>query len=514
MLVVLERKESRPSTGLGRRRTGNTCAVLSLAVLAALVLPACAAGAEQSGAMPDSAITKAVELALDLDELVSAHLIDVETHDGIVTLSGTVDNILARDRSTAVAESIKGVRSVVNRIGVACIVRSDDVIAADVRNALEFDPVAGAYDVKVKVKDGVVTLEGYVDSWEDRRLAGYIAMGVKGVKDVDNAIDVTFAKHRPDDLIKAEIERKLALDMYVYEGFIDVKVEAGIVTLTGAVGGAAEKTEATLDSWVDGVVDVDNSGLEVQQWASEDIRKESRLVITSDADIKAAVGEALKYDPRTADFKIGVEVSGKVVTLTGEVDNLLAKASAGEDAQNTMGVVDVVNGIKVRLGVAPPGSGEITDNVKAALARDPILEKYILTVLARNQKVYLFGKVRTFCEKQRANEVASSVFGVVDVENDIEVNSVASTWSDERIKDNIEKRLAWSLFVDGSSIGVSVHNGVATLDGAVNSWRELRTAVEDAFDGGATAVNSQLSIVGLPGYYPSYQREGYNRPLP
>jgi osmotically-inducible protein OsmY len=40
----------------------------------------------------------------------------VNTRDGIVTLSGWVDNLLAKERAGQIAESVKGVRAVVNRI--------------------------------------------------------------------------------------------------------------------------------------------------------------------------------------------------------------------------------------------------------------------------------------------------------------------------------------------------------------------------------------------------------------
>ena len=55
------------------------------------------------------AITLAVETALLNDGGVRAHLIDVNTRDGVVTLSGWVDNLLAKERAGQIAESVKGV---------------------------------------------------------------------------------------------------------------------------------------------------------------------------------------------------------------------------------------------------------------------------------------------------------------------------------------------------------------------------------------------------------------------
>lgn len=505
------------------REASITCLGLSLLLYAALIVMSAAAPAiiraaeyrEEEKNIPDNDITEAVEFALELDEAVESHLIDVITRDGIVSLSGSVDNILARDRAARVAESIKGVRSVVNNVGVACIIRDDDVIAADVRTALMYDPVTEEFEIAVDVVDGVVTLKGEVDSWEERRLAEYITKGVKGVRGVENALTVAYDVPRSDSEIKAEVEEKLSLNPYVYEGLIDVEVRSGVVKLTGMVGSAIEKTQAFLDSWVAGVVDVESEQLEVQGWLSDRMKRESRLTVTDDAEIKSAVEAALRYDPRTDEFDIDVEVRDRVVTLSGTVDNLLAKSAAERDARNTTGVADVNNGIKVRLGEAVD-TARITENVEEALSRDPILEKYDFTVLTRNQKVYLYGKVHNYCDRQRAAEVASMVFGVVDVENGVEVSSESSAWSDERIKNNIERQLAWSIFVGSSNILVSVNDGVATLSGVVSSWKELKAAVENAFDGGASAVESRL-VVGeeeAPGYFPTYHRSDYNRPLP
>jgi len=59
----------------------------------------------------DQEIMQAIENDLLFDESVSAHLIDVEVADGIVTLKGLIDNILTKERAVRIAESIKGVRA-------------------------------------------------------------------------------------------------------------------------------------------------------------------------------------------------------------------------------------------------------------------------------------------------------------------------------------------------------------------------------------------------------------------
>ena len=80
----------------------------------------------QARKIEDKNITLAVERKLLADASVPSHYIDVKTDNGIVTLLGTVDNILAKDRATKIAESIKGVRSVVNTITVKPMLRPDN----------------------------------------------------------------------------------------------------------------------------------------------------------------------------------------------------------------------------------------------------------------------------------------------------------------------------------------------------------------------------------------------------
>src|SRR5438874_7295858 len=69
----------------------------------------------------------------------------------------------------------------------------------------------------------------------------------------------------------------------------------------------------------------------------------------TDRDIKALVVERLRENVHTADETIRVDVKRNVVILSGDVKSIIAKRSAGDDAWDTPGVVDVSN----QLVVAP-----------------------------------------------------------------------------------------------------------------------------------------------------------------
>jgi osmotically-inducible protein OsmY len=116
----------------------------------------------------DAEIAAAVEGELSFDASVPANDIDVKTADGIVTLSGKVPNLLARNRANRVVETVKGVRAVSNLITVTPVSRTDDEIHKDVEAALMSDPATNAYAIKTAVKDKVVTLTGTVESWGEK----------------------------------------------------------------------------------------------------------------------------------------------------------------------------------------------------------------------------------------------------------------------------------------------------------------------------------------------------------
>lgn len=162
----------------------------------------------QSAALSDTRISQAVTDALVQDPGVNAALVDVETSDGIVTVSGSVNNILAKERATHVAEAVKGARAVVNTIDVAAPLRSDREIQQDIEDAWLRDPATESYELSVTVNSGVATLTGTVDSWQEKQLSARVAKGVRGVKGILNNIDVSYDEERTDYEIKSEIRNR------------------------------------------------------------------------------------------------------------------------------------------------------------------------------------------------------------------------------------------------------------------------------------------------------------------
>jgi osmotically-inducible protein OsmY len=305
-----------------------------------------------------------------------------------------------------------------------------------------------------------------------------------------------------------------------------VSVDDGAVTLAGTVGSSAEKREARYDAWVAGVNEVDVSGLEVGRWArDEDLRKDKYLT-RSDSAVADAVEDAMLYDPRLSAFDIGVAVDDGVVTLGGQVDNVTARRVAAENARNTVGVWRVKNRIQVRTNELT--DAKIKQNVLDALERDPDIRQYDIGVGVIGGEVFLSGTVDDYFDKARADDLAATAVGVSEVNNNIVVEDAGQAWThdpyvdeydlegydwqaaeedlttrknDWEIYEDIRDELWWSPFVDSDEVAVSIEDGVATLTGTVDTWSEREAAQENAIEGGAIAVDNDLSVDFGPEYY-------------
>ncbi len=480
----------------------------------------------QEANLSDMDISQAVTDALIQDPGVNSNRVDVVTSDGVVTLSQMVNNILAKDRAAEVAQTVKGVRAVVNTIDVRAPLLSDADIQQGIRSAWLRNSATDAYELAVSVNNGIATLSGTADSWQKKQLAATVAKGVRGVRGIENNIDIRYEDDRSDYKIETEIKEALRWDVLVDDTLIAVDVEDGEVTLTGTVGSAAEKTYAIADAWVLGVASVDADGLDVASWARDDRFRQQKYVQKNDTEIVTAVEDALIYDPRVISFDIDVSASNGIVTLSGKVDNLKAKRAAAQTARNVVGVWRVTNNITVRS--ATVSDSTIRSKAENALATDPYVERYDITLAVVDNEVYLYGDVDDYFEKARAEDVVSAIEGVVAVHNRLNVEDAYDTYtydpyvddwslydyswvpdtgdrrtakSDWEIQEDIESELFWSPFVDSDEITVTVDDGVATLSGTVETMSERAAAEKNAYDGGAVAVDNDLNVIYGPDYY-------------
>lgn len=252
-----------PTRTMTQRPMASIMMTGMLASMMVFFLLATAQGAAPE--MTDRDIAGAVERELATDPMVSAVNIEVTVTDGTAVLTGEVDNLLAKDRAEEIAGTIRGVRSVTNKILVVAPEdpKSDRQVRQDVEAALRLNAATDAYEINTGVSGHVVTLSGSVDSWQEKQLAEKVVKGVSGVWAVVNDIAVAEGEKRPDWEIRADIRSRLRWSARVDDALVDIQVKEGKVRLTGSVSSTAEKNTAIANAWVRGTRSVDAGGLAV-----------------------------------------------------------------------------------------------------------------------------------------------------------------------------------------------------------------------------------------------------------
>ena len=214
--------------------------------------------------------------------------------------------------------------------------RTDAQIQADVLAELKWEPRLMPNEIGVIVKDGIVTLTGWVDSYTKRWAAEDAAHRVRGVKAVANDIEVRLpsSDERTDADVAAAAVRALEWDAFVPIDKLDVTVSKGWVTLKGEVEWQYQKQDAErVIRRLTGVKGVTNLiTVKAKPTPSELMKKiEEALVRSAELDAK----------------NIQVEVEGSKVILKGTVRSWAEKEEAERQAWGAPGVTAVDNRIAI-----------------------------------------------------------------------------------------------------------------------------------------------------------------------
>jgi hyperosmotically inducible protein len=125
---------------------------------------------------------------------------------------------------------------------------SDSWLTAKTKIALFADNRVSGTQVNVETKNGVVSLRGTVDSAAAKAAAGEIAQGIDGVKSVQNNLQVVApsaqkAVEAKDEDITKQVKDRLKKEARFKN--VDVRTDAGVVTLQGKVNSLVDSARAS-----------------------------------------------------------------------------------------------------------------------------------------------------------------------------------------------------------------------------------------------------------------------------
>jgi osmotically-inducible protein OsmY len=221
----------------------------------------------------DAQIQKDVMEQMKWEPFLKPSEIGVSVNEGIVTLSGVVDSYAKKVYAEKAARRVSGVKAIAEEVQISVSPfhkKTDTEIAAAVTNALQWNVAVLNEMIRIKVEDGVVTLEGEVE-WEFQRS--------RAVKSIENLAGVRFVNNlvrlKPKVAV-ADVEKQISeafrRSANIDAGKIRCEAEGGFLTLRGEVRSYAEKKDAENAAWnVPGVITVNNKlEVKVPEFAFED----------------------------------------------------------------------------------------------------------------------------------------------------------------------------------------------------------------------------------------------------
>lgn len=215
--------------------------------------------------------------------------------------------------------------------------KTDTDLKADVLAELKYEPSVKVTDIGVLVKDGTVTLNGYVTSAAEKWEAVRATKRVVGVKAIADDIEIKLSEtfiNTDSDIAAAAIHH---IDWFttIPKGSVKVIVRNGWITLDGEVDWQYLKTAAGhFLHHLSGVKGVTN-----------EISIKPRLSVTEVAtDIKLAFKRSAMLDAN----KIQIDVAGSKVTLKGKVRNYAELEEAERAVWAASGVLTVDNQLSVQ----------------------------------------------------------------------------------------------------------------------------------------------------------------------
>ena len=209
----------------------------------------------------DHQIREEVQETLDQDPKISARDIAVAVRNGVVTLAGFVRAFGEKSRAEADARRVAGVLGIANDIEVRLPLferKPDPEIAREVLATIKREMPTVCEQILVRVADGRVTLQGQVESENQKALAEELAGRARGVRSISNELIIRLPIPPID--IQHKIEEAFKRSAEIDADNITVEIAPkGTVVLSGAVRSPAERAEAErIAAAAPGILKVEN----------------------------------------------------------------------------------------------------------------------------------------------------------------------------------------------------------------------------------------------------------------
>ena len=217
---------------------------------------------------------------------------------------------------------------------------------------------------------------------------------------------------KTDSEIQQAVLRELKWDTRVEETHVGVEVDAGVVTLTGAVSSWAKRMAAQEAAHrVAGVLYVGN-----------DVHVVPGSSGRTDTDIARAVRQALEWDVFVPEGRIRSTVSDGWVTLEGDVDYWSQREDAERAIRNLVGV----RGVSDKIEIKPPKviPYDVRKSIEDALERQAEREAKRIALDVRDGRVSLSGIVHSWAEKMAVIGAVKGTPGVRSVDDQLRIEPV------------------------------------------------------------------------------------------
>jgi osmotically-inducible protein OsmY len=215
---------------------------------------------------------------------------------------------------------------------------------------------------------------------------------------------------KADGDIKRDVEAELHWSPDIDETDIAVKVNGGVVALTGFVRSYHEMYQA--EAAVKRVAGVAGVANDIQ------VRLPSGNVM-ADPEIAREAVTAIKLELPFSHESIKVLVHDGQVTLEGILEWQYQKERAEIAVRRLKGIRGVTNLITIKPRVS---TSDIKRKIEDAFRRSAEVDANHISIDARGSEVTLRGNVRSWAERDQAQRTAWSAPGVTQVKNDITVS--------------------------------------------------------------------------------------------